>query len=656
VKCDFTKYESFIYCEDKLFKVNEEQLSKFLSALDNPVKLRIIDSIYREGSLSLTDVRNKLKISFSTAFKYLNQLESAGVLNCKRTVVNGRQKNLYFLSAFDFRFSPETISGLFREKEVSIMKKPVMMLDWEGKLQKFDIGLIEKILYDVGVSEQIASDIISKINDSLYDGMSFEELRGIIFSVIEEKVSTINRMKEILQSSEILSQKMNFLNILENKGFSEIAKAHINRDIHIRNIGKTYPISVQHNFNFILKHGLKAIGIDTKPASNIISAISHFETVIKAVNENLGDFQQSFDCLNVFLAPLIRDMSKSQIKQAVERIIYSQDQAYTISSTKTWRTTINLEPTVPEFLKKQPAYTRGKEIGVLGDFESEAEQLLRMFFDVLKEKGETINPKIIVKIRDRKKIPEGINQVLNQVYIANLTPEWQTENANYSFDWSRLDASWKGWKRTLGIPCMQMVSLNLPRLGYITKDEDKLLELVAGRVELAKKCLLVSIENILGKTYTELHFLSRRVEEEKYCHFDDASSFLALVGMKELIEIMAGDYVENKKLALKIISSINKQLKRDENLRVEVVELDYSPVSQSFVRADALKFKGNKKNYSGGVDLQMKDDEKIGFLGDFHKVLKGGHMCQLKSLNMELLNKVLKSDIGLAAGKALDKL
>jgi anaerobic ribonucleoside-triphosphate reductase/ribosomal protein S25 len=636
--------------------VNEDQLSKFLSALDNPVKLRIIDSIYKEGALSLTDIRNKLKISFSTAFKYLNQLESAGVLNCKRTVVNGRQKNLYFLATFDFRFSPATISEMFGGKEAAVAKRHVMMLDWEGKLQEFDVGLVEKILYDVGVSEHIASDVIKKINENLYDGMSFEELRGIVFSVIEEKISTINRMKEILQTSEFLSKRRNFLDILENKGFPEIVKAHVNRDMHIRNIGKTYPISIQHNFNFILKHGLKAIGIDTKPAANIIAAISHFDTLIKAVNENLADFQQSFDSLNVFLAPFVRDLEKSQVKQAVERIIYSQDQAYEISSVKTWRTTINLESSIPEHLKKQPAYVRGKEIGALGDFESEAEQLVEMFFDVLKEKGPTLNPKIVVKIRDRKKIPGKIGQVLNQIYIANLIPEWQTANANYAFDWSRLDASWKGWSRTMGIPCMQIITLNLPRLGYVTKDEDKILELIGERIELAKKCFLVSIENILGKSYTELDFLSKRTDGGKYCHFDDASCFLGLAGMNELIEIIAGDYSDNKKLALKFINFINKELRKPENLRAGVIELDYSPVNESFVRADAVKFKGKKKSYTGGVDLQMKDEEKIEFLGDFHKVLKGGHMCQLKSLNMELLNKVLKSDIGLVAGKALDKL
>jgi len=656
VKYDFIKCESFIYCEGQLLRVDEEQLSKFLSALDNPVKLRIVDSIYKEGSLSLTDIRNKLKISFSTAFKYLNQLENAGVLNCKRAVMDGRQKNLYYLAHFDFRFSPETISAMFRGKEESYMKKPVMMLDWEGKLQQFDIGLIEKILYDVGVSEQIASDVVKKINDSLYDGMSFEELRGIVFSVIEEKISTINRTKEVLQSSEIFSKKRNFLNILEDKGLVDIVRAHVNRDFHIRNIGKTYPISIQHNFNFILKHGLKAIGIDTKPAANIIAAISHFDTAIKAVNENLADSQQSFDSLNVFLAPFVCDLSKSQIKQAVERIIYSQDQAYEISDIKTWRTSVILESEVPKFLKRQPAYIRGKEVGVLGDFESESEQLLQMFFDVLKEKGQTLNPKIIIKIRDRKKIPEGVSKILNQVYIANLIPEWQTENANYSFDWTRLDASWKGWRRTLGIPCIQVISLNLPRLGYITNDEDKVLELIAERVELAKKCFLASIENVLGKSYTELNFLSKRVEEEKYCHFDDASCFLGFVGMKELVELIAGDYDENKKLALKIINFINRELKKFENLRAEIVELDYSPVNQSFVRADAVKFKGKKKHYFGGADLPSKDEDKIEFLGDFHKILKGGHMCQLKNLNMELLNKVLKSDVGLVAGKALDKL
>lgn len=634
--------------------MNVYQLTKILSVLDNPVKLKIIDVIYREGPMSLTDVKDRLKLSFSTTFKYLNQLERAGILNCKRTSVKGRPKNIYSVKFFDIRISPDTIADAMKGSESEEKKRSVVVLDWEGRLQNFDLSLLKEIFYNIGASKEMVDAFIKKINQNIYDGISFEEIRNIALSLIDEKASQVAEMRKAIQSTDIFSRKTNFLSILEQKGYHDVIRAHINRDFYIRNIGETYPLTMQHNFSLVLKHGLKIIGIDTKPASTIVSAISHFDTVIDATNKNLADYQQSFDSLNVFLAPFISGLPKTQIEDVAERIIYTQDQLYTVSMIRTLRTTINLELGVPDFLKKQPAYIGGKEVGVLGDFEAEAEQLLNAFLSVLKEKGKTFNPKIIIKVRDRKNIPENLADVLNLVYIANLIPKWQTENANYMYDWVRFDSSWKGWKRSFGVPHLQMVTLNLPRIGYLAKNEDEAIELIESQMRIVNKCFLATIESMLSKTFSELNFISKRIGEDKFCHLDDGLCTVGVTGMKELVELLAGDYAENKSLAIKIIKAINKELEKNELVRSGVVEMDFTPVTQSFLKSDSAKFKNAMKKYTGGVDLPLSDEEKIDFMGDLHEILKGGHMCQLKSLNMEKLEKVLKSNVGMVAGKGLD--
>jgi ribonucleoside-triphosphate reductase len=436
-------------------------------------------------------------------------------------------------------------------------------------------------------------------------------------------------------------------------GYKDIARAHLQKDIHIRNIGDFRPIAFSHNFGLITRYGLKIIGIDTKPPTNTVSLISHFETVIKALNNDLADMQQAFDGINLFLAPFVSNLPRLEIKHVIERIIYSIDQLYLVSGIKSMRVVLNLPTSIPSYLKKCPAYVGGKMAGNLGDYESEVETLLELFMEVLKEKGTTTAPKIIFKIG--KKVPEKIATVLDQVYIANLNPSWQAQSTNYMFDWCRLDSRWKGHKKAIGVPAMQMISINLPRLGYLTKDEDKIYELIRERLRLIKKCFLLSMERIISEIYRKPSFISKRVGTDKYCHFDDGIFLIGIVGLANLIQNLTGDYVGNKDLALKILKFISKESKI-ENIRTGLIEVDFSPYSTAFTRADRYRFGVKEKKYYGGVDTKLEDCEKIKFMGHFHKILSGGHMCQLSKLDMELVQKILKSNVGLAAGKGLNKL
>jgi ribonucleoside-triphosphate reductase len=199
-----------------------------------------------------------------------------------------------------------------------------------------------------------------------------------------------------------------------------------------------------------------------------------------------------------------------------------------------------------------------------------------------------------------------------------------------------------------------MVTLNLPRIGYLTKDEDEALELIKNQMRIVNRCFLATMENIVSKTFSELKFISKWIGEDRFCHFDDGLCTVGVTGMKEFVELLAGNYAKNKKLALKVIKTISRELEKNESIRSGVVELDFTPVTQSFLNSDSAKFRNAMKRYTGGVDLPLSDEEKIDFMGDLHEALKGGHMCQLKNLNMEKLDKVLKSNVGMVAGKGLD--
>ena len=309
---------------------------------------------------------------------------------------------------------------------------------------------------------------------------------------------------------------------------------------------------------------------------------------------------------------------------------------------------------MPDCLKKIPAYLAGREVGVLSDYEAEAKELLDLFIEVLSRKGKTQNPKLVIKIRNKRDVPENIEKVLDQIYLANLIPDWQNENANYMFDWCRFESGLKDWKRSVGVPELQMITLNLPRLALLSKDEGKILETISEKFELIKKCMLSSLENIASKRISELNFLSHKTGDDSYCNFDDGICLIGVIGMNEMMKNLGLEYSENKDLALKILKHMKKESKILQRIRTGLVELDFTPVSQSFAKSDNIKFRSQHAKYTGGVDLKLDDEEKIDFLGDFHRLLKGGHMCKLSNLDAENINKILKSNIGLATGKGID--
>ena len=70
-----------------------------LKALDNEVKINILKFLAEEGEKSITDISKSLDINFSTAHKYLEQLERAKFVHSS-TVSKTRLKRLFKINNF----------------------------------------------------------------------------------------------------------------------------------------------------------------------------------------------------------------------------------------------------------------------------------------------------------------------------------------------------------------------------------------------------------------------------------------------------------------------------------------------------------------------------------------------------------------------------
>jgi anaerobic ribonucleoside-triphosphate reductase len=383
--------------------------------------------------------------------------------------------------------------------------------------------------------------------------------------------------------------------------------------------------------------------MEANPARSMLSVISHLETAIKAASKNLAGLQQGIDSLNILLAPFADPLPYAEIRQHVQRIFYSLDQLNKIYGIQP---SISLELSVPKYLAKKPALIRGKEVGVYQDFQDASNKLLMAFVENAAESNLPY-PKLFFKIRKKTEFPEGFEKILNRVYIQNLIPRWQRPNTTYLIDWSRLGPEWKGAKRTTGIPMLQMTTLNLPRLVFEAKSEEQFFSGLEALVEMVKKVNLVSVQQIVGKSCTELDFLNKRIRDDKYCHFDDGVVLLGVLGMHNAVAHLSGSY--EMSLVKKILQFLDRKFKYD-GIRSGIFEVDFSPIARRFAQLDELRF-GRKEKYWGGLNTNLPDDEKIRLMGKLQPLLLGGHLCQLKKMTYEKIDLILKYGIGLAAAE-----
>lgn len=639
-----------------------------VKCLDSADKLRILELLIRDGEKSITDVRKELRLSFSTTHKFLTEMEKSGLLS-SRTTVDKKLKKLYKVEDFNLQLSPESIINLFRTSTRQI-EKPygIKVIDSDGEIREFGLEDLKKICTGSGVSIWITNRVVDSIKNKLHDGLSISEVRNYVLNRLREEIESLGKTVDKLTASELFGVNTLF-QLFESKNLKEALRAHIECDMHIRNVASMKPISIQHDMRLTLQNGLvfgnKKL---TEPASRLNSLLDHFRVLIEEASQDIV-VVHGFDHFNVFLAPYTKNMSYMEIKQALREFLFK---IKILFETKNIQTYINMDSQIPKHIKNLDAIgSGGKVVGGYSEFEDEAQKILNAWFDTISESKDVFDyPRTILKIWSNKRKVFDISKLENSLknlscfYVANMNLDWQTENANFMDEVTRLDSSWKGWEGTKGTGNLQTVTLNLPRIAYEAKgNDDKLFEILKERVDLAKKILLATAEIIAGRTFVgDSVFLSKSINGERYFHVDDALNSLAFGGLNELVKIHTGDEIHESKEALhftiKVIDSMNKFLKEAGAIRIGLNEC-LSTWTKRFAVNDMIKFgaekvfvKGDSKNpyYTTGAnisnDVKMSNIERLSIEARFHPKIIAGHMSTIKYGKNLNLTSIFKSKTG----------
>lgn len=477
-----------------------------------------------------------------------------------------------------------------------------------------------------------------------------------------------------------------------------LADAHMSGDIHIHDLeffaGR--PLNcMQHDIRAFIRYGLKVDG--TGDHTSVAGAPNHMETLMNHTGEIMLAAQQNMSggqamtLWNVFVAPFARGRTYEEIKQSVQMLVYNLNMAYAARGSQVPFTSMGLEFGVPKFLQDVTAYgPKGQVVGTYGDFEEETRLIQRAFTETLlqgdKDGKPHLFPNTIYTLRKETlnseyeediRLVHELSAKYGSSYFVNMFPKYRGNMANYMGCRTCLQDTWTGdWEQDcLRTGNLAYVTLNFPRIGYQSKDEDQVFEYLDEYMDLAVETLMLRREQGLKclNDYHILPFLDQDVDGEPYYRIDNSTLSFGYVGLNEMLLALFGEGIENpdaNKFGVKCLEYVNEranQLKDETGLRWSVIQTPAESTAYRFATLDKKQF-GDKAIVQGSadasyytnsshvpVDTQGSLIDKIKIEEKYHSLTPGGHIFHAfmgesysdpDSL-MSLTNKIAKkSDIG----------
>ena len=394
----------------------------------------------------------------------------------------------------------------------------------------------------------------------------------------------------------------------------EIARAHSKGDFHIHNL----PFGI---VGYCAGWSIKDLllrGFSGVPGRTESSPPRHFSSALLQISNFLGSIQnewagaQAVNSLDIYLAPFVRKdgLSYKQVKQAMQEFIYNLN----ISSRwggQTPFTNVTFELKVPEDMKNEPVIIGGKTLDdTYADYQPEVDLINRAFLDVMLQgdmRGRIFTFPIPTYnvTRDFDWDSEVSNLLFSTTakfgipYFQNcikggIDPhEVRSMCCRLMLDLKELHRRYGGFfgfadkTGSIGV-----VTINMSRLGYLSKDEREFFERLERLMELAKNSLEIKRKLIEKNMKRGLLPFSERYLGTLKFHF----STIGLVGMHEACLNFLGEGIETKagkEFAIKVLEFMREQLLKFQEETNNVYNLEATPAEGTSHRLARL----DKKRY-----------------------------------------------------------
>lgn len=344
-----------------------------------------------------------------------------------------------------------------------------------------------------------------------------------------------------------------------NKIYSnEIKESHRNGDFHIHDLNMLSVYCVGWDLKDLLLQGFTGVRGKVK-----CSPAKHFRAALGQVVNFMYTMQgeatgaQAFSNFDTLLAPFIRydGLDYKQVKQAMQEFIFNLN-VPTRTGFQTPFTNITMDLNVPSYYADQNVIIGGEPQELTyKEFQHEMNLLNRAYFEVMMQGDATgqvftfpIPTYNITKDFDWENPElEGLWEMSAKYgipYFSNfINSDMSPEDARSMCCRLRIDnreLEYRGGGLFGSNPLtgsVGVVTMNLPRIAFLAKNEADFYNLLSEKMELAKESLEKKrkiLENFTDKDlYPYTKFYLRDIKERYGCYWKNHFSTIGLVGMNE---------------------------------------------------------------------------------------------------------------------------
>ncbi|MBS7641208.1 MAG: ribonucleoside triphosphate reductase [Candidatus Bathyarchaeia archaeon] len=447
----------------------------------------------------------------------------------------------------------------------------------------------------------------------------------------------------------------------------EVAEAHRSGDIHIHDLGVLGPYCVGWDLRDLLLSGFGGVPgkIESRPARHFRTALGQVVNFFYTLQGEAAG-AQAFSNFDTLLAPFIRydGLDYREVKQALQEFIFNINVPTRVGF-QTPFTNITLDLEVPEFMKDEPVIYGGRLLDdTYGEMQDEVDMLNIALAEVMAEgdaRGRVFTFPIptynITKNFDwdsevSKRIFE-LTAKYGAPYFSNfVNSDMKPEDVRSMCCRLRIDnrelrkrgGGFFGAHPLTG--SIGVVTINLPRIGYLSKDEDRFFERLSEIMDLAKESLEIKRKVLERFTERGLYpyskYYLRFVKESFGSYWKNHFSTIGIIGMNEALLNMFGYGIwteEGLKFAIKTLTFMRERLLEYQEETGNLYNLEATPAegaSYRLAKLDKKKYPdiivANEKHLSTGAEPFYTNSTHlpVDYTGDLFEALE--HQEKLQPL------------------------
>ena len=402
----------------------------------------------------------------------------------------------------------------------------------------------------------------------------------------------------------------------------KIAEAHFSGDLHIHDLGVLGPYCVGWDVSDLLLSGFGGVSgkIESKPAKHFRTALGQVVNFFYTLQGEAAG-AQAFSNFDTYLAPFIRydHLTQKDVEQALQEFFFNMNVPTRVGF-QTPFTNLTLDLTVPDFMKNEAVLYNGKVTqDTYGDMTKEMEMFNLAFAEGMRQgdsKGRVFTfPIPTYNITKDFDWDSPVSQAIFEVtakygvpYFSNfVNSDMKPEDVRSMCCRLRIDnrelrkrgGGFFGANPLTG--SIGVVTLNIPRIGYLSKDEDEFFERLENLMETAKQSLEIKRKVLESFTDNGLYPYSKRylrhVKEGYGKFWKNHFSTIGIVGVNEAIINLLGQNISSKDgqaFAVKMLTFMRKRLADYQEETDCIYNLEATPAegtSYRLARIDKRRYK-----------------------------------------------------------------